>query len=145
MSHFHRLKRAQVSLEFMLTYGWAITLFMGVLGILMYSGLFDVQYVVPERCEFYSGLTCIDYIASANSVTILLQNGLPVDMTNIVFSMDSCGQLAGPSVLLSGEQANYTASCPLSGMVRSTLRVNFTNTLSGFNHSKVGQFMYYVN
>lgn len=140
-----QMKRAQSAMEFLMTYGWAFVVVLITLGVISYAGVFDISQLVEEKCDFLSGIICVDSLANNTGVSLALQNGLPVSITGIQIYIDSCGPAFGSSTLGSGVLGNYTAVCALnSGIFRSIIHVNYTNPDSNFNHTKTGTLVYRV-
>jgi len=138
-------KKSQSAMEFLMTYGWAFVVILVTLGVISYSGIFDITQLVDEKCEFLSGIICVDSFVNTSSVNLALRNGLPVTITNIQVYVESCGAAFGSATLGSGVSGNYTATCPLSpGILRSTIYMNYTNPDSNFNHTKTGTLVYRV-
>ena len=76
------LMKAQASMEYLMTYGWAILVILIILGGLAYFGVLNPQKLLPERCELQLGLRCKDYRVSAasNSISLAVENGRGTDI-----------------------------------------------------------------
>ena len=46
------MKRGQVALEFIMTYGWAILVVLVAIGALAYFGVLNPGKYLPEKCFF---------------------------------------------------------------------------------------------
>ncbi|HLP79608.1 MAG TPA: hypothetical protein VK158_03165 [Acidobacteriota bacterium] len=139
-------RKGQAAVEFLMTYGWAFSIILLTLGVLVYSGVFDLDSFVNEKCEFYSGIICVDARANQTGVILSIQNGLPIDLTNVQVTIDKCANALGPATLAPGDLGNYTATCTLPNAVfRSGIQLNYTNPDSLLNHTKVGVVVYKVN
>ena len=44
--------RGQATIEYLMTYGWAILALIIVLGVLVFSGLLSPTYLISEECNF---------------------------------------------------------------------------------------------
>lgn len=78
-----RQRRAQVAMEFLMTYGWAILIVLTAIAALSYFGVLDLSRFLPERCNFPVGLDCLDKPAldTTNGVMKLaLKNNLGYDI-----------------------------------------------------------------
>lgn len=140
------MKRAQAAMEFLMTYGWALMVVVITLSALVYTGVFDISSFVVDRCEFSSGIYCIDSLATTDGVQLDLQNGFAIDLENISVYVEDCGPATGASSLLSTEDAVYDASCVLvTGSFKANVFVNYTNPDSGFTHTKIGKIVYGIN
>lgn len=141
--------RAQVAMEFLMTYGWALGVILITLGALVYTGVLNLDTFIVDRCEFSSGVFCIDAIVDTSGVRMALQNGMAIDLENVEVFVPECaaGAATGPPSLTSGEQEEYTVACviPTGLTFKSKIIFNYTNPDSGFNHTKIGQLIYKVN
>lgn len=81
--------KAQASLEYLTTYGWAILGAIIAIGALMYFGFLNPSNLLPNRCDFGKQLECIDYMinttAFGSQVSLMLRNnfGKPINITGV--------------------------------------------------------------
>ena len=75
------MRRGQVALEFLTTYGWAILVVLVAIGALAYFGVFNVRDTIPDRCIVSEAVTCKDFqltahdpSVGASEVSIIFQN-----------------------------------------------------------------------
>ncbi len=65
-------------MEFLLTYGWAITVLVVMISSLAYLGIINPVEWIPDKCTFGAGLSCADSAVYANAgkerVNIVLTN-----------------------------------------------------------------------
>lgn len=138
-------KRGQVALEFLMTYGWAIAIIMIFVAVLFSSGILNFNTLVQERCDFFSGLECIDFTAQNNEVFLFIQNRYPITLHDITVQIRDCGSsiATSPTTLAPGENQTFTVSCPSiqDEVLRSTILFNFTNSEASFSHSKTAQLV----
>jgi hypothetical protein len=132
-----------------MTYGWALIVILTAIGTLAYVGVFNLDMFVVERCEFSSGIYCIDAIAETTGVKMTIQNGMTIDMEDVEVYLEECNPgtaATGPAVLDSGDQSNYELNCAIdSGVIfKSNIIFNYTNPDSGYAHSKLGRVVYRV-
>ncbi len=76
------MKRAQASLEFLMTYGWAFLVIMITIGALYSFGIFDFSKYLPQKCVFPSQFDCLDFSlkSNPNDVNLKLANNLGEDI-----------------------------------------------------------------
>ncbi len=55
-------EKAQAAMEFLMTYGWAILVVLVVIGALSYFGVLDPASLLPERCTFQPGFSCMENV-----------------------------------------------------------------------------------
>jgi len=137
-------KRGQAALEFLMTYGWAIFMMLTVIGALFYFGAFDVDQFVVERCQFSTGIICIDSVIAPEGVTIAIQNAMSIDIEDIALVIPDCSGI--PIEILkidSGSYHLFTDDCslPTGGRFKSQLIFNYTNPQSTLEHTKRGELV----
>lgn len=62
-------RRAQSAVEFLVTYGWAFIMVLGFIGALFYLDVFNFTAMLPDECEFSSGIDCLEKIVISSSGT----------------------------------------------------------------------------
>lgn len=55
------MRKGQVSIEYLATYGWAIMVLLIMISMLTYFGVIDIKNFAPERCEIGAELACKDF------------------------------------------------------------------------------------
>ncbi len=70
------MKKSQVAMEFLLTYGWAIAIVVVVFASLFYFGLLDAPKASPTYCRLPAGLTCLDHRYESGKFTFFMKNNL---------------------------------------------------------------------
>jgi hypothetical protein len=81
--------KAQASLEYLTTYGWAILGAIVAVGALMYFGFLNPSNLLPNRCDFGKQLECVDYkintTGSNSQISLILMNnfGKPINITGV--------------------------------------------------------------
>ncbi|MGB9634857.1 MAG: hypothetical protein ACP5H8_01555 [Candidatus Micrarchaeia archaeon] len=95
-------KRAQSSLEYLMTYGWAIIILVAVLSVLYSLGVFDPQQYMNEECLFQPSLQCKSMSLKTNGeFELKLSNGLGYTLESVNASVN---------VLSTGESIQSTTS-----------------------------------
>jgi len=115
--------KAQVSLEYLFTYGWALIVLFFVLAFLFTSDFFSFSSYSPQECAFQSSFPCPSFIiyksSSSTFLKFYLVNGLgfPINITNVSYQTINLGQkgksqkigpLPNPTFLLPGQRANFS-------------------------------------
>ena len=106
-------KKGQASLEFLMTYGWAILVVMVVIGTLAYFGILNPSILLPEKCTFQLGLYCKDHRIDADtaSIRLLLENGMG---QGIIITRLKLG-VTGGTIDCDVGIGNYTGLTPFTG------------------------------
>ena len=86
------VRKAQAAMEFLMTYGWVILIGLTVIGALSYFGVFNLQDVVPDKCELGPGLECVDYHISQGEAVLDVQNTLDRKITIKELSFTKAGE-----------------------------------------------------
>lgn len=152
-------KSGQAAMEFLMTYGWAILVVLVVIGALAYFGILNPENFLPRRCILGSEISCVDWLLRSDGTFIIrLGNGIAnritldtVAMNDTTFKnqIQSCTVGAGlPATLNPGEQTQtpLQATCTGTGLavgsaIRGYITVQYTDTVTGFQHSVQGDFV----
>jgi uncharacterized protein (UPF0333 family) len=142
-------KKSQAAMEFLMTYGWAILVVLVAIGALAYFGVLSPDKFLPAKCQLPAGIACTDHRVSstANTVEVVLRNGMGFDATGVSVSIGGCGTAtaiaagdcaAGATRLNNGAQCTYRATCtpPLSSGAKFSggLGVAYTNADTNLAH-----------
>ena len=117
------LRASQAALEFLLTYGWAIMVFLVVVGSLSYFGVLSTDSFLPNKCSLPSGISCLDYEVGTSSINLVLQNNfaetIAIDRIDVAKKdSDSC---------------SYAQTVNLKNNAKAIF------TVSGCNNGKIGE------
>lgn len=74
------MKKSQIALEFLSTYGWALLVITLTVSTLYYFGVFDFAKFLPQKCLFPSQFKCSDFSLMPSEVRIKLTNNLGEDV-----------------------------------------------------------------
>lgn len=124
-------KKGQAAMEFLMTYGWAILVVLVVIGALAYFGVLNPQQFLPKKCQFSTGLTCVDHIVrySDDTMDILISNGLGNDIrvTDLEFIFDNgieCLENGIDVVIAAGKESRFEdIDCGTGSLAPSDLEV----------------------
>jgi hypothetical protein len=89
-------QKGQASIEFLVSYGWAILLLAIVVGFILFSGVFDTNRYVSESCFLGPDFLCYgEIIKEPYSSTLLLNitnlNSYPIKLQSINITCDEKG------------------------------------------------------
>ncbi|MFC1697661.1 hypothetical protein ACFL1H_04985 [Nanoarchaeota archaeon] len=78
-------KKGQAALEFLMTYGWAILIVIGVISALAYTGILDFGTLIPDECSLTPGLQCYDFTYNGDRIGFVFENreNFDVKITNV--------------------------------------------------------------
>ena len=135
-------KRGQAAMEFLMTYGWALLVVLVAIGALAFFGVLNPARFLPETCTITPGLACTDFKAdgTASTLTIMLQNGMGKDLTDVNVTSSSC---TAPVVSDLNDGNTATLTCTLAGFTQgdrykgldNLLVLGYTEKDSGIPHS----------
>jgi len=106
-----KIKKSQIALEFLVTYGWALLAVLVTVGVLVYFGIFNTSRYVDDKCNFGKQIVCEDYILNSSGfLSLKLRNnfGVPINITTIIIKSDynDAGQ---KYMLSSGDIIQYSS------------------------------------
>jgi hypothetical protein len=148
-----KFKKAQAAMEFLMTYGWAILVVLVVIGALAYFGVLNPQQFLPKKCQFGTGIVCVDHIITeaAAGDQILLNNGMGTDIQVDVIAFDSDSsvadcRIAPGTVLSAGTETAYAWTCTVSAgtqgtRVKGNMTLLYTDLTSNIQHSVPGTLL----
>jgi len=125
-------KKAQAAMEFLMTYGWAILVVLIAIGALTY--LVDFKSLVGNRCQLTAPLYCKSYKADVGSVTLLIRNALPEQITvnSIELVDEGCTDTIFTTATI-GSSAEETFVVDCAGVtagekVKTDVKINYDET-----------------
>ncbi len=139
-------RKSQAAMEFLMTYGWAILVVLVAIGALAYFGVLSPDRFLPAKCQLPAGIACTDFRIDgvANTLTIVLRNGLGFDTTAVGIYATGCTESTG-NTLNNGQQANFPLTCSadpdtlVSGQKYSgDVNVTYTNVDTDLAHKVQG-------
>ena len=72
--------KSQYSLEFLITYGWAILIIGLIVGVIYSFGWIDPGNFLPQKCVFYGQVGCKDFYLSETELNLSLVNNFGTDL-----------------------------------------------------------------
>ncbi|MEM4260223.1 MAG: hypothetical protein QXG00_03230 [Candidatus Woesearchaeota archaeon] len=83
------MKKSQVALEFLVTYGWALMIILIMIGVIVYFGLMNPNNFISDNCDMGDELKCEDFGIYNNGVIIQVRNnfGKDIVVSNIEFTL----------------------------------------------------------
>jgi len=145
----HMNKKGQAAMEFLMTYGWAILVVLAAIGALAYFGVLSPDRFLPEKCTMPSGIACLDFSGSANSIDLSIQNAAGFDMESIQISLTDLNGTICTAREFNGTLNNGVKdifSCDISGLnangkIKTAIAMIYTNKQTLMNHSKAGELI----
>lgn len=104
-------KRGQASMEFLMTYGWAILAAVLAIGVLGYYGVFSPGSSLPDTCIINPPMTCGEYKVNTTGVILIVQNGAGsgINVTNV--SIPGCAENVQGINVADGSETNIYLHC----------------------------------
>ncbi len=72
--------KSQYSIEFLVTYGWALLIIGVIMGVIYSFGWLDPSNFLPQKCTFYGQIGCKDFYLSQENFNLTLINNFGVDL-----------------------------------------------------------------
>ena len=141
------MKKAQISFEFVTTYGWAIAIALAAVGALAYVGFTNPTKVLPDKGVFSNGLVWQDSRVTSNAINISLVNGLGQTIYQINASADgftatctsSSTTLSGDGVLRINCNGISGVSLVPTGKVKLKFKINYQRVVGGYTQVSLGE------
>ena len=92
------MKKGQAAMEFLMTYGWAIIVVLITIGALAYFGVLRPERIFGSSCVLQPGLSCEDFRVDSESVTLIIRNGLCVDIKDVDVSFANYFEPESPTL-----------------------------------------------
>ena len=139
------MKKAQAAMEFLMTYGWAILVVLLAIAALAYFGVLNPGKYLPSSCTLGTGLGCNDFKVEADTVTLVITNGMGEDLNSFNVTIGgACASAETPgnngTVLSDGEKDTFVIICPpqiTSSKFKEDITIQYTSE-SGLSHTKTG-------
>ncbi|MFT4326411.1 MAG: hypothetical protein ACMXYK_02830 [Candidatus Woesearchaeota archaeon] len=119
--------RGQYSVEFLVTYGWAL-LIIGIIVSAIYTfGWFNVNDLIPQNCEFYGQIGCRDFIVTEDAFNLSLVNNFGANL-----------HIGSLEIFLEGDRGNTCAVTYTTPNIRTWRRNTFE--IIGVQHGSCDDF-----
>jgi len=136
-------KKAQTSLEFLMTYGWAILIIIIIVVVAWQWGFFNPRGVVKPGSSGFWGVKPIDFSYKENgNLELSLKNGVGGDVNVTMIEVRGggvayTGVLPTPLTVTSGSQSTYTLLGTTSKLPGGGIGSSYDLFLSvGYNDSR---------
>lgn len=151
------MPKAQATLEFMTTYGWAFLVVLGMAGALTYFGVFDFDRFVTDSCVITGELVCDDFALSPALAKMKIRNnfGKSVEITAVTCERDedntlSTNSFGTPFTLGPGETTNLNCFFPPDSLPPKekdlvNVEITFNRVGSPTSHTITGEVLSTVN
>jgi hypothetical protein len=90
-------KTAQMAMQYLFTYGFAILIASSAIGAMAYFGVLNPAILLPDKCTFDVTLQCIDFDIQQNQISFVIQSnaGRSMLIRNISISSAALGNGLG--------------------------------------------------
>jgi len=138
------MKRSQVALEFIMTYGWMIITVFVVIGALVSFGILRVDALFPNKCVISNGFACIDSKAESGTSQLQLniKQGTGKDLINLTISASDCINPAVIDEFIKGDRQTFIISGCSSWIdgqkYYGDINITYTDIYSGLYHTAFG-------
>jgi hypothetical protein len=115
-----KFDRAQFSLEFLMTYGWAILATMAVIAALGYLGMGGLDRT-PEKCIFPSGFSCLGTQVTKTQSVIVIRNGMGTPLYDMNANLSGTSITCTVAPTTCRDEATFNITCDTSTLNYSTV------------------------
>jgi hypothetical protein len=112
--------KSQYSVEFLVTYGWALLIIGIVIGAIYTFGWFNPSTFLPQKCSFYGQIGCKDFSLTEEEFKLSLVNNFGSDLLISRVDLLGDGELLcsvsylGPGGLITWPRGSFNDSILLS-------------------------------
>ena len=149
-------RKGQAAIEFLITYGWAITAAMVVIGALVYFGITNPATSLPDKCVFSNGFDCKDFQITASTLKVKVVNiagqtifgsGATTNITAMLSDTGASCNITGgnPATLNPDTEMELTCNnipgSPYNSKDKAKVKVtiNYAKTVTGYNQISLGE------
>ncbi len=142
------MKKAQASLDFLMTYGWALLLIVLVVGALFALGVFDIGSFLGSKASGFSQLSVVGWrVTEAGAFTAMFENhaGAQINVTNVTATYGTESVNYATSFALANGAKSSTTAVGTFGTTGSTgdsysitLEITYLDTSTGFEYLDSG-------
>lgn len=137
-------RQAQASMEFLMTYGWAIIVVLVCISSLAYFGVLNATKFLPETCIIAPGFSCDDFKVGADgTVTVIVRNGARGTISSTSMLIGSTAGTCNPVIVPVGQPTTCTITIPAGSSgdrFSESITLSYTEE-SGFTHYKTGKLV----
>ncbi|VVB57227.1 Uncharacterised protein [uncultured archaeon] len=142
------MKKAQIGLDFMMTYGWAILLIVLIMGALFTMGIFDIGSFLGNHSSGFAQIKPVAWrLDSSGMLTVQFQNsaGTNVNITAVNATLGTNTISFGNStLLLSGKKSDslslgtFPAAPPSGSSYSAQVQITYIDTATSFVYNDGG-------
>jgi uncharacterized protein (UPF0333 family) len=136
-------RKAQISMEFLMTYGWALLIILIAIAAISYYGITNPEKFVPESCTLPTGLVCLSHRVQTTEVLFVIRNNMGEDITVNSIAIEGCSETFTTDIL-NGAKANFTVDACDTGVVGKRYKSDITLTYldaESVAHQKKGELV----
>lgn len=137
------MRKAQVAMEFLMTYGWALLIILISIAAISYYGITHPEKFAPDSCTLPPGLTCLSHRVQTTEVLLVLQNNFGEDITMGSISLEGCSRTFN-TAMINGGKSNFTVTSCTNGAVGKRYKTSVAMTYTdeeGVSHQKSGELI----
>jgi hypothetical protein len=135
--------RGQASMEFLMTYGWAILVVLAAIATLAYFGVLSPDRFLPQKCSMAPGIDCAEHKITPNSITIALRNGMGKHINITHITVGTCSWSPANQTFNNGDLRIFNSGAVCSNGVvgdrfRGDIVVSYVDRQTGIAKSTDG-------
>ena len=134
--------KAQGSFEFMMTYGWAILIIIGIALYIIFSQI-KPNTILPESCNLIPGLNCQDNLVTTNNIALVLSNRMTDNLTITNFTIETCSSITNFNISTGKRLILIFENCTddnIGNKIYRKMSVNY-KTINNIEHQAFGSLV----
>jgi|TARA_B100001964_G_C14252656_1_gene610699 hypothetical protein len=134
--------KSKEAINFLMTYGWVIMVFLIALATLDYFSIIDITRIFPEKCILSHKITCIDYEAKASEIKLVINNGIKSSIIVDSINVAGCsGEFSTP--MSSDETSTFVITGCDNGkkndLIKGEITLKYTEKRTGLQRTIYGK------
>ena len=138
------MRKAQASMEYLMSYGWALLVVIGLISALAYFGVMRPSLLLPEQCVLGTELLCKDLRAEPDKISMLVYNSGTFDMNVIGIDFETCSSTPN-QVVKTGQQKLFIVTGCSNGeqneKLISDVDIHYTSANHKLNKTLTGRIV----
>lgn len=154
------MMKLQSAVEYLVTYGWALVILAGVVGVFYALGFFNPGAFQSNQCIFPADFSCLySQMTQTGNLLVTVEQASPSPINITAYGCNQNASVVNMVPLVGANQiylpigstVNITVSCyttnsvifsgPVGSLYKGYMLINYTSSITAFPHTIVGQIV----